>query len=81
MGLGAIGERVVGIMKCLTVNFRAGVDDALCVVREAREMHAILLTLQLFGMLPLLAVIDLEGVIVAGYDGEFACVVKVERRH
>ena len=67
--------------RCLTVDFRAGVDDALCVVREAREMHAILLALQLFGMLPLLAVIYLEGVIVAGYDGELACVVKVKRRH
>lgn len=67
--------------RCLTVDFRARVDDALSVVREAREMHAILLALQLFGVLPLFAVIDLEGVIVAGYDGQFACVVKVERRH
>ena len=67
--------------RCLTIDFRARVDDALSVVREAREMHAILLALQLFGVLPLFAVIDLEGVIVAGYDGQFACVVKVERRH
>ena len=70
------------IMKCsLTVDFRAGVDDALCVVREAREMHAILLALQLFGMLPLLTVINLEGIIVAGYDGKFACIIKIKRRH
>lgn len=41
-------------------------------------MHAILLRLQLFGVLSFFAVVDLEGVVVACYDGKLACVVEVE---
>jgi hypothetical protein len=48
-------------------------------VREARKVDTILLTLQLLRVLALLAVVDLERVVVACYDGEFARVVEVER--
>jgi len=40
-------------------------------------MHAILLALQLLGVLAFFAVVDLERVVVACYDGELARVVKV----
>lgn len=62
-----------------TVYLCAGIDDALRMVREAGEVHAILLALELFGVLPLFAVVDLECVVVAGYNGQLASVVKVER--
>src|SRR5690242_3745134 len=42
-------------------------------------MHAILLRLELFRMLSFFAVVDLEGVVVAGHNGKLACVVEVER--
>ena len=61
-----------------TVDFGAGVDDALRVVREASKMHAVLLTLQLLCVLPFLAIVDLERVVVACYDGELARVIEVE---
>lgn len=42
-------------------------------------MYAIFLRLELFCVLALFAVVDLEGIIVASYNGELACVVEVER--
>lgn len=68
------GEEADGI-----VDLGTGVDDALGMVTEARKVHAVFLTLQLFGVLALLAVVDLKRVIVACYNGKFARVVKVER--
>lgn len=51
------------------VNFCTRVDDALRMVGEACEMDAIFLTLEFFRMFPFLAVVDLEGVVVARYYG------------
>lgn len=42
-------------------------------------MYAVLLRLQFLGMLAFLAVVDLESVVVSGYNGELACVVEVKR--
>ena len=61
------------------VDLCAGVDDTLGVVAEARKVDAVLLALELFCMLAFFAVVDLQCVVVAGYNGEFARVVKVER--
>lgn len=41
-------------------------------------MYAVFLTLELLCMFPLLAVVDLQRVVVAGYDGKLASVVEVE---
>lgn len=62
-----------------TVALCAGIYDALGVVCEAGEVDAILLALQLFGMLALLTVVDLQDVIVLRDQAELAGVVKVER--
>jgi len=43
-------------------------------------MHAILLTLEFFGVLAFLAVVDLERVVVACYDCKLARVVEIEGR-
>jgi uncharacterized protein involved in cysteine biosynthesis len=43
-------------------------------------MYAILLTLKLLRVLSFLAIVDLEGVVVARYNGKLASVVEVERR-
>lgn len=48
-------------------------------VTEAREMHAIFMRLQFFCVLAFFAIVDLKCVVVAGYDGQFARVVEVER--
>jgi hypothetical protein len=50
-------------------------------VAEAREVDAVFLRLQLFGVLAFFTVVDLEGIVVARYDCEFAAVVEVERRY
>jgi hypothetical protein len=68
---GEVADRVV--------DFGACVDNALRVVREARQVHAVFLRLELFGMFTLLTVVNLERVVVAGYNGKFACVIEVER--
>lgn len=68
------GEEAQGV-----VDLCAGVDDALGMVGEARQMDAILLRLELFGVLALFAVVDLEGVVVACDNGKLARVVEVER--
>jgi hypothetical protein len=60
------------------VDFGARVYDALCMVREAREMHAIFLRLELFGMFTFLTVVNLQRVVVARYNGELAGVIEVE---
>lgn len=41
-------------------------------VREAGKVYTVLGTPQFFGMLALLAIVDLEGVVVAGDNGELA---------
>lgn len=64
-----------------TVHFGASIYDALRVVRKAREMHTVLLALQLFGMFALLAIIDLERIVVACHDCKLSGVIKVERGH
>ena len=45
--------------RILTVNLRTRVDNALSMMREPRQMDAILLALELLCMLPLLAVVYL----------------------
>jgi hypothetical protein len=47
-------------------------------MREARKMHAVLLTLKLLRVLALLAVVYLEGVVVARDNRELSCVIEVE---
>lgn len=47
-------------------------------VGEARKVHAILLTLELFGVFSLLAVVYLECIVVARDNRELSRVVKVE---
>jgi hypothetical protein len=61
------------------VDFCTCINDALRMVGESRKMNTILLTLELLCVFTLLAVVDLERVVVACYNREFACVVKVER--
>lgn len=63
------------------VMFGAGVEDGCGVVSKAGEMSPILLGQQLLDMLPLFGIVELEGVIVAGGDEQFAVVVEVERCH
>jgi hypothetical protein len=74
IGVVVCGEEAQGV-----VDLCAGVDDALGMVGEARQMDAILLRLELFRVLALLAVVDLEGVVVACDNGKLARVVEVER--
>ena len=62
------------------IDLGACIDDTLRMVREARQVHAILCAPQLLCVLAFLAVVDLERVVVAGNDGKFARVVEVERR-
>jgi hypothetical protein len=71
------GELYLGRVKC-TVHFCAGEDDALGMMREARKMHAVLLTLKLLRVLALLAVVYLEGVVVTRDNRELSCVIEVE---
>jgi len=54
------------------VYFCAGVDDALRVVREARKVDAIFMTLELFSPLAFSAIVDVKCVVIASYDGELA---------
>lgn len=61
------------------VDFRTRIDNALRMVGEARKVHAILLALELLGMLAFLAVVNLECVVVACYNSELPRVIKVER--
>ena len=68
------GEEAQGV-----VDLCAGVDDALGMVGEARQVDTILLRLELFGVLALFAVVDLEGVVVVCDNGKLARVVEVER--
>ena len=58
------GEEADGVVDLCT---RA--DDALGMVAEARKMDAILLTLELLGVLAFFAVVDLEGIVVARDNG------------
>jgi len=51
------------------VDLCARVDDALGMVAEARKVDAILLALKLLCVLAFLAVVDLERVVVARYNG------------
>ena len=62
-----------------TVHFCAGEDDALGMVREARKVHAVLLTLELLCVLALFAIVYLERVVIARDNRELACVIEVER--
>ena len=62
-----------------TIAFSAGIDDALWVVGKPSEVDAILLALELLSVFALLAVVDLQGLIVLRDEAELACVVEVER--
>ena len=48
-------------------------------MREAREVDAVLLRLQLLGMLAFLAIVDLQGLVVLRDEAELAGVVEVQR--
>jgi hypothetical protein len=67
------GEEADGV-----VDLCARVDDALRMVTKARKMYAVLLALELLCMLAFFAVVDLEGIVVARDNCQFARVVKVE---
>lgn len=70
------GEEADGV-----VDLGTRADDALGMVAEARQMYAVLLALELLGVLAFFAVVDLEGIVVACDNGQFARVVKVEGRY
>ena len=61
-----------------TVHFCAGEDDALRMMREARKVHAVLLALELLCVLALLAIVYLDGVVVARDNRELSRVIEVE---
>lgn len=60
------------------VHFSRGVDDVGGVVREAGQGVSVFLRLQLFRMRAGFGVVELNGVIGAGEEGELAAVVKVD---
>lgn len=62
------------------VHLGACVYDALGMMREAREVNAVLLALELLCMPALLAVVYLERIVIAGNDGKLARIVEVEGR-
>lgn len=49
-------------------------------MREACQVHSILLTFQLFCVLSLLAIVYLQRVIVSRHHGQLSRVVEIERR-
>lgn len=60
------------------VDFGGGVQDGLGVVGEAGEVAAVFLGKEGFEVFAFFGVVELEGVIGAGGQEEFACVVEVE---
>lgn len=48
---------------------------------EAGQMYTIFLTLELFRMLPFFAVVDLKSIVCSSHDGQFSCIVEIQRRH
>lgn len=60
------------------VDLGTGIYNALRMVAEACKVDAVFLRLELFCVLAFFAVVNLERVVVAGYDGKFARVVEVE---
>ena len=58
------GEEADGVIDLCT-----GIDYALRMVTEARQMHAVLLALELLGVLAFFAIVDLERVVVACDNG------------
>ena len=61
------------------VDLCACIDDVGRMVGEAREVDAVFLALELFGVLPEGGVVDLQGFVVACYYGKVAGIVKVDR--
>lgn len=68
------GEEADGV-----VDLCAGVDDVLGMVGEAGEVDTVLLALELLGVLAQGGVVYVQGLVVAGHDGQVARVVEVER--
>ena len=68
------GEEADGV-----VDLCAGVYDVLGMVGEAGQMDAVLLALELLGVLAQGGVVDVQRLVVAGHDGQVARVVEVER--
>ena len=60
------------------VHFGAGVDDARVVVGEASERIAVFLALQFFGMRAGFGVEELDCIVCACENNEFAAVIKVD---
>jgi hypothetical protein len=56
-------------------------QDALGVVSEACQMAAILLALQLLCMFAFLAVVNLQGIVIAAHDSKLPGIVKVNGSH
>ena len=61
------------------VDFGAGVDDRLRVVGEAGEVGAVFLGEERFDQLAFFGIVELQRLVVAGGEQEFARVVEVER--
>ena len=68
---GEVADRVV--------DFCAGVEDRLRVVGEAGEVGAVFLGEEGFDQFAFFGVVELERLVVAGGEQEFARVVEVER--
>jgi len=51
------------------------------VVGETREVDAVFLALEFFGVLALLAIVNLECLIILRYKAELSCVVEVDGRN
>lgn len=62
------------------VDFGAGINDGLRVVREAGEVGAVFLGEERLDQLAFFGVVELQRLVVAGGEEEFARVVEVERR-
>jgi hypothetical protein len=54
---------------------------ALGMMSEARKMAAIFLTLQLLCMFALLAVVNLQGIVISANDSKLSSIVEVEGSH
>lgn len=61
------------------VNFCRRVEDALRVMCEARQVHAVLLGFQLLRVLALIAIVDLKRIVRPSYDRELSTVVEIKR--
>jgi hypothetical protein len=64
--------------KVLTINLGTSMKNTLSMMSKLCQIDAIFLRFQLFGMLPFLAIVDVEGIIVATDNGQFARIIEIE---